>query len=86
MGWVVTRDHLDEKDIEVIGPRNIKPENVELLKSGKGIPFKMFDDDGELYYTGRMTSVSFDPLDHYGAPNAGCTRLDYCENGKWETL
>ena len=46
--------------------------------------FKMYDGDGELYYTGRMITdegkteeAYFGPLDDYGMPNAGCTSIRY---------
>ena len=52
--------------------------------------FKLFDDDGELYYEGksndRNSEAAFEPLDwatHY----AGCTEIQYQQdNGNWETL
>jgi hypothetical protein len=35
--------------------------------------FRMYDDDGLLYYSGKSSEyATFDPLDDYGAPNAGC--------------
>ena len=46
----------------------------------QGEVFQMRDDDGELDYTFRMLNPYpndgiADPLDDYGAPNAGCTGL-----------
>ena len=87
MGWIVTKDHLEDKTVEVIGPRTIKPETVEKLKKGEGTPFRMYDDDGELYYSGRLIGgCEFDPLDHYGTPNAGCTSIKIFSEGKWVTV
>lgn len=104
-GWIITKDNLHEKwmkeDPELagssgegtIGPRYIKKEILAALKKGKGRLFKMYDDDNELYYTGRyigpepLDEFAFGPLDDYGMPNAGCTRIDYrSDSGKWETL
>jgi len=54
--------------------------------------FRLFDDDGELYYEGlflgdRESELAFRPLDDFGAPNAGCTRIDYLyPNGQWRPL
>ena len=56
--------------------------------------FKMYDDDGELMYEGVCNCLTtdaccvdgFEPLDDFGMPNAGCTRIDYLEDGKWNTL
>ena len=87
-GWIVVRDHLENQDVEVMGPSDISEENKKELKSGKGKKFQMFDDDGELYYSGRIVGDydGFEPLDDYGTPNAGCTDIKYFENGKWESL
>lgn len=54
--------------------------------------FRMYDDDGNLYYEGVSddddSSDAFDPLDDYGTPNAGCTTIKYRSSitGQWETL
>lgn len=46
--------------------------------------FRMYDDDGELYYTGRMITdegdteeACYGPLADYGMPGAGCTSIKY---------
>jgi len=58
------------------------------INSGKGEKFRMFDDDMNLYYEGRITGGydGFEPLDDFGQPNAGCTSIEYLKNGKWEQL
>jgi len=75
----------------VTGPSEATQEEIEqAIKSG--IPFKMYDDDGLIYYSGRFWSEDgepdFGPLDDYGTPNAGATEIRYPtgSNGKWETL
>lgn len=89
-GWIITRDHLENESVTVMGPRNIPKEAVAMLKAGKGRPFKLYDDDGELYYSGRYVGPDDEsllgPLDDYGAPNAGCTVIKYRDptSGKWE--
>lgn len=51
------------------------------------VKFRMSDDDGEIYYYGYSNdSSSFDPLDDFGMPNAGCTDIEYYEDGKWSSL
>jgi hypothetical protein len=60
-----------------------------------GRPFRLYDDDGELYYEGRIivgpvdeagTELDFMPLD-WAMSNAGCTRIDYRNAaGQWEML
>lgn len=93
----------------VTGPRIATENDLKRLKAGEGKRFRMLDDDGEIYYYGRWLEDSectekyesgiwgqdseFSPLENFGAPNAGCTELQY-DNGKrddkgkviWETL
>jgi hypothetical protein len=87
MVWKVTKDHIEEegKVLEV----NVLSRNYEESDEPKLIhPFKMFDDDDNLYYEGFSTDdSSFGPLDNYGTPNAGCTYIQYKNGfGKFETL
>src|SRR5215472_17461504 len=52
--------------------------------------FKIYDDDGEVYYTGvRMgeaeefgSEEGFKPLDDFGTPNAGAVPIDYLNVAK----
>lgn len=53
-GWLIYKDHLDKEDIQVIGPRDIPDALQDRLLKGEGIRFKLYDDDGELYYSGRI--------------------------------
>jgi len=49
-------------------------------------PFRLYDDDGVLYYEGlSIENDSFDPLDEE-QPNSGVTEIHYLNNGKWEQL
>lgn len=52
-----------------------------------GRRFKMYDDDGVLYFEGYAAEESFEPLD-YATPRWGCTEIRYrnTESGKWESL
>ena len=54
--------------------------------------FKMYDDDGELYYTGVLAyrvdvegeeQVVTGPLADFGMPNAGCTTIEYPGHSEW---
>jgi len=104
-GWIIDKDLLYPEHQEgvhsgpgVIGPRNIHPDIEAQLLAGKGEKFRMFDDDDELYYEGRILhdedrpeahfDCGFEPLDDYGTPNSGCTRIDYLnpKTNEWETL
>lgn len=100
-GWIVTKDYVDNfdgsgefdpkkqlKEVTVIGPRKCELTKEELLQ---GHPFKMYDDDDNLYYEGfyvgdKTSEGAFDPLDHYGTPNAGCTKIFYKKGNKWDQL
>lgn len=92
--WIIDRDHLDGDDAGVTGPSIAPDELLARLKASKsdGVKFKMYDDDGELYYTGRILALNddgtemsypecgeefFAPLDDFGMPNAGCTSIHY---------
>ncbi len=85
MSWYINEDKIDDGD--AVGQWN-GPENIlKQCKENCTHKFRMFDDDGELYYVGFSDdSSSFEPLDDFGMPNAGCTEIQYLENGKWETL
>lgn len=85
--WTITADHIntfpDKNDIGAGNYRGDKP-NTDLP-----CRFKLYDDDDILYYEGRsndqISQSAFRPLD-WSMGNAGCTRIDYLCNGKWETL
>jgi hypothetical protein len=98
-GWVITTDHIkDETEPEgsylnakgLMGPSTYEGDgNADDLP----IPFRLYDDDGELYYTGRMNEQAMDafgsgedPLYGFGMGNAGATELRYKEGHTWRTL
>lgn len=87
-GWIITRDYLSEQwgsedsEAGIYGPHGCSKNLHDALLSGKGHKFKMYDDDDELYYKGLFigdpeSEDGFAPLDDFGTPNAGCTRIDY---------
>jgi hypothetical protein len=87
-GWIITRDVLDEEDpkfnkdhgfksaVGISGPRGVQFTDGEILK---GKEFKMYDDDMNLYYIGKIIGdySGLEPLDDFGTPNAGCTSIWY---------
>jgi len=90
-----------EKVTGLMGPRNITDATQARLNDGEGEKFRMLDDDSIPYYHGRYLeddseqedgifapgTDEFQPLDNYGAPNAGCTMVEYKdEAGEWQTL
>lgn len=94
--WKVTYDHLDKKRVAVYGPHDItgsQRAELDAMHGDTDGKFRMFDDDGELYYTGYLvgdveSDDAFGPLDDYGTPNAGATEIRYFrpERGVWEQL
>lgn len=97
-GWIITKDHLAESgdagDAGSNGPRDISDKMEADLIAGKGKAFRIYDDDGELYYSGKLigdwrdATAGFGPLDDFGTPNAGATEIRYYnpDTKKWETL
>lgn len=56
--------------------------------------FRMYDDDGELYYTGTLywngeadqltEEQAYGPLGDYGMPNAGAVEIRYTGRKEWD--
>ena len=70
--WTITRDYIDNgSEIGLTGPIN------KSRHTANETAFKMYDDDGELYYAGTIWGDfdGFEPLDDFGTPNAGCTEI-----------
>jgi len=87
-GWIITEDRIEDgREVGTMGPFGITLTGDEV--KAKGVRFRMLDDDGEVYYIGKAVLAGdddgFGPLDNFGMPNAGCTRIDYWEKG-WKTL
>lgn len=95
-GWIITKDHLcdefgGDSEVGTMGPFGILPEVEEALKSGKGHTFRMYDDDGELYYTGRTYAINdnmsddacYAPLGDFGMPGAGAVEIRYHGHSEW---
>ena len=75
--WKILVDHTGAgssiDDSGVTGPRG-----CDTRLCANPAKFEMFDDDGELYYTGTIYGEydGSEPLEDFGMPNAGCTRID----------
>lgn len=90
-GWIIdalNEDLFEDSELGTSGPSNISQEMTELLSEGSGEKFKMFDDDGIWYYTGRIVGDydGFEPLYDFGMPNAGASNIEYMVDGLWRTL
>jgi hypothetical protein len=80
--WTITEDKLDAgQRIGLVGPRAATLSHEEIKNHPDRQHFKMHDDDGEHDYSGFIVhggrSDGFEPLDDFGAPNAGCTEISY---------
>ena len=89
-------DNMGEKlekleSARVYGTSEEERESVRAGKAGKGTHFKLYDDDGILYYTGKFygdadSEDAFQPLD-WATHNAGCTDIKYRQvDGTYESL
>lgn len=85
-GWIITRDYIcNGDDNDVMGPHDIPEAIAAALFNGDGDKFRMYDDDGEHYYDGRIIGNynGLEPLEDFGMPNAGCTEVKLWKDGKW---
>jgi len=98
--WISDTDNLDNVPDGTTGPSDAPAHMVAWLTANTNAPrkpfdlkgrevqvfrFRLYDDDGELYYTGRLMmpadvsdheSACYAPLGDYG-PGSGCVRVDY---------
>lgn len=106
--WIIDTDHLAEPDADgklpdpgslcynaatVSGPSDAPAALLAELAAGKGIKFRIRDDDKILYYTGRFVPAElsdseegFGPLDDFGTPNAGAVTIEYKRGRSWVVL
>jgi hypothetical protein len=94
--WIIDDDYIEETDAGTMGPAGLSAQQFADLKQGLGHGFRMYDDDGELYYAGRiifadwaygddLPEEAFGPLNDFGAPNAGATEIRYARLN-WQAL
>lgn len=97
--WVITRDHVaddsgdDYSCVGVSGPSDAPDEFLSKLNAGKGWTFRMYDDDGLLYVTGRGYAEGegvgeedhvYGPLRDYGAGGLGCVEIRWHGHPEWD--
>ena len=81
---VITIDHIEKgADAGITGREGAPTPGKPMFK------FRL-KDDGQVYYEGlcndNNSQDAFAPLDDFGMPNAGCTSIEYFNNGSWEVL
>lgn len=76
--WFVTRNFLDYK--------NHNQSRITDEVKDQWHKFRLYDDDGELYFEGWSNNdSSFAPL-NWALNNYGCTEIKYLNKGRWSTL
>ena len=84
--WTITNDLVDGGKQVGTSSCNYDAAQAALTKN----PFRLLDDDGEIYYEGLSDSCdlqrAFAPLDDFGRGFAGCTEIHYFTNGVWKCL
>jgi len=79
--WKITKDWIDDGTNSREGTEG--PRNLNDSISDNAAEFKLYDDDGNLYYEGIIYGdyEGFEPMDDFGTPNAGCTMMKL--DGEW---
>ena len=89
--WVITVDFLeigtDYDESGTYGPYGASVEDKEAALFN-GHEFFMYDDDGILYYGGKIVADEMDfyadaPLVDFGTPNAGAVTIKYPDHPEW---
>lgn len=91
--WIITKDHLGDDDRGTVGPHdaNISEDATTFSQMSAELSrnyplrnqFRMYDDDGILYYTGMLyyheddEESCYGPLGDFGMPNAGAVLIKY---------
>lgn len=104
MAWIIVRDHLYESDPHLYQRREIGTQQEQPVPTGPAAlqrvlehTFKLYDDDGILYYTGRCDEWAIDNDLAYGGlyqaykwgeSNAGTTDLKLLDKvtHKWVSI
>lgn len=90
--WIIDKDRINDQDMcrEGVHSRDYRTAAFEAAGT---IKWRVKDDDGEIYYEGRMTlerlngdgERAFGPLD-FAMADAGATSLEYLQRGAWQVL
>jgi hypothetical protein len=98
--WIIDTDLLElpgHSNRDLTGPSHAPAAMLHQLETDPdaGDKFRMLDDDGEIYYLGRILGggadanddAAFGPLTDFGMPDSGCTDIQYQDvRGKWVSL
>jgi hypothetical protein len=90
--WIITRDVFGG-EMERTGVHS-RDYDAERFAKTDTLAIRLLNDDGGLEYEARATRErilespeerAFELLD-WAMADAGCTELQYCDNGEWQTL
>jgi hypothetical protein len=96
--WIITHDLLadpatdDSYAVGIMGPKQAPDDLVARVKAGEGHTFKLYDDDGIHYYTGRLLTTGdpadeqycYAPLQDFGEGWAGCVEVRWPGHSNWD--
>jgi hypothetical protein len=81
--WTITNDLLDDGKKVGASSCNFNEAKIAQIKHR----FRLLDDDGKVYFEGNSDDCdsqrAFAPLDDFGRGYAGCTEIQYFNNGVW---
>jgi hypothetical protein len=94
VAWIITRDHLEEQGSEYNrtghrygSTRGQSDPWTDERDKDNALAFRLYDDDGELYYEGLVTDDEFCEgqlaCRDWGMYDAGCTRIEVKREGRW---
>jgi len=92
--WIITKDRIPGPDGMNREGVHSSDYNAERFAQADTLKVRLLDDDGDVYYEARATRkrildspewLAFEPLD-WAMADAGCTELQYFDNGEWQTL
>ena len=79
--WTITKNIIDHAEPDCSVGRKPRPSEC--------LPFRLLDDDQEVYFEGSMTPTQsealFHPLDDFGI-GYGCTEIQILENDQWTSV
>ena len=81
--WTITKDHIDTDAVNTSSHSLPVLDDYLAAIRDNPVHFSLYDDDGECYYEGMLYGdyTGFEPLDDFGTPNAGCTKMKLA--GQW---
>ena len=94
--WIIDNDLInDVREEEIINREGVHSSDFDpiMFMEMERVPWRVKDDDGEIYYEGRMTKkrleseaeLAFGPLD-FAMADAGATAMEYLQDGEWVQL